>query len=120
MNAILPPPTSVAQRSRQEAAEKINLAMTRFPLILEILRDLGDSEAPAPGDADIRHGCERALTAILVAIARLDPVPPGKASQAEAVAQSWLRSADATELVDGDVLQRIEQFIDCVLHSRKA
>ena len=94
--------------------------MIRFPLILQILRELSESEIPAPGDGDIRHGCERALTAILVEIARLDPAAPGKTSPAEAIAQNWLNSADATELIDGDVLQRIEQFIDCVLNSGKA
>lgn len=120
MNAILYPPTKPVQISRQEAAEKINLAMARFPLILKILRELGESEIPSAGDADIRHGCERALTAILVEIARLDCAAPGKFSPTETIAQSLLNSPDAREFVDGDVLQRIEQFIDCVLNTGKA
>jgi hypothetical protein len=120
MNAILHPPAKPVQISRQEAAEKINLAMVRFPLILRTLRELSESEVPSPGDGDIRHGCERALTAILVAIARLDYAAPGKVLPAEAIARNWLNSAEATEFIDGDILQRIEQFIDCVLNTGKA
>jgi hypothetical protein len=120
MNATQHPPTNSAQISRQEAAEKINRAMTRFPMILKIFRELNDSEVPAHGDGDIRHGCERALTAILVEIARLDHAAPGKPSPAELIAQNWLNSADAADLIDGDILQRIQQFIDCVLNSGRA
>jgi hypothetical protein len=120
MNASLHPPQKPARISRQEAAEKINLAMTRFPLILKILRELSESEVPASGDGDIRHGCERALTAILVEIARLDYAAPGRPSPAELTARNWLNSADATEFIDSEVLQRIELFIDCVLNSGKA
>lgn len=120
MTAILPPPTRPVQISRQEVAEKINLAMTRFPLILKIFREMNDAEVPAPGDLDIRHGCQRALTAILVEIARLDCAAPGKPSPAELTAQNWLNSPDAVQLIDSDVLQRIQQFIDCVLNSKKA
>lgn len=120
MNATLHPPTKPAQISRHEAAKRINLAMTRFPLILKILRELNESEVPAPGDGDIRHGCQRALTAILVEIARLDDAAPGKPSPAELIARNWLNSADAAELIDGDMLQRMQQFIDCALNSGKA
>ena len=120
MNAFIHAPTRSCQRSRHEAAEKIHLTMIRFPLILKILRSLSEAEVPLPGDDDIRHGCERALTAILVEIARLDPAAPGKTSPAEETVRSWLDSAEAVELVDGDVLQRMEQFIDCVLDCRTA
>lgn len=110
------PPTP---QSRKQAAEEINRAMSRFPLIVRILGELDQSPIPLPGDDDIRHGCERALTGILSELARIKPVPPGKSSKAEESAQAWLQGDSAYQLVDVDKLQRMQQFIDCILNSAK-
>ncbi len=108
-----------APQSRKLAAEEINRAMSRFPLIVRILGELDESPIPLPGDDDIRHGCERALTGMLSELARIEPVPPGKSSKAEEAAQAWLHSTAAHKLVDVDKLQRMQQFIDCILNSAK-
>lgn len=110
VNSLSPP-------SRRQAAEEINQAMARFPLIVQILGELNESPIPLPGDDDIRHGCERALTGMLSELARIQPVPPGKSSKAEETAQAWLHSTAAPPLVDVDKLQRMQQFIDCILNS---
>lgn len=91
--------------------------MARFPLIISILSELSRARFPFPGDADICHGCERALTGILSELARIEPAPPGKSCKAEEAAQAWLQNPDATRLIDADKLQRIQQFIDCTLNS---
>jgi hypothetical protein len=106
-------------RSRKLAAEEINRAMSRFPLIVRILGELDQSPIPLPGDDDIRHGCERALTGMLSELARIEPVEPGKSSKAEDTAQAWLQTSSAHKLVDVDILQRMQQFIDCILNSAK-
>jgi hypothetical protein len=89
--------------------------MSRFPLILDILGQLGGSQVPLPGDDDIRHGCERALTAIMGELARIEPAPAGKPSKSEAAALEWLHRQDTELLIDADRLQRIQQFIERVL-----
>lgn len=115
-----PFPTSPpAPQSRKLAAEEINRAMSRFPLIVRILGELDESPIPLPGDDDLRHGCERALTGILSELARIEPVPSGKSSKAEEAAQVWLHSTSAHKLVDVDKLQRMQQFIDCILNAAK-
>lgn len=106
-------------KSRKQSAEEINRAMARFPLIVQILGELNQSPIPLPGDDDIRHGCERALTGILSELARIDCAPPGKSSKAEETAQTWLLNIPANQLVDVDRLQRMQQFIDCILNSAK-
>lgn len=93
--------------------------MSRFPLIVRILGELDQSPIPLPGDDDIRHGCERALTGMLSELARIEPVEPGKSSKAEDTALAWLQTSSAHKLVDVDILQRMQQFIDCILNSAK-
>lgn len=89
--------------------------MARFPLILEILNKLQSAEVPFPGDDDIRHGCERALTAVLVELARIPPAPPGRNSAAEETTIACLHSEQAVRLVNADQRLRLQQFIERIL-----
>ena len=89
--------------------------MTRFPLILEILSELGKASVPFPGDADIQHGCRRALTAMLLDLSRIEPAPPGKVGKHENIARNWLHARAAVQLIDADQLERFEHFIDRIL-----
>ncbi len=109
----------VCQSARKHFSEEINRAMARFPLIVQILGELGQVPVPFPGDDDIRHGCERALTAMLSELARIEVAPAGRSSQAEETARSWLNSSVSGQLIDADKLQRIQQFIDRILNSPK-
>ena len=109
------PENQTGSNTRKRSAEAINHAMARFPLIVGILGDLSKVSVPFPGDADIRHGCMRALTTILGELAKIEPAPAGKATKAEETAQSWLHSEAARDLIDADQLQRMQQFIDRVL-----
>lgn len=106
-------------KTRKHSAEAINRAMTRFPLIVEILGELGKAGIPFPGDEDIRHGCERALTAMLVELARIEPAPPGKNGRTEEIARNWLHAKEVERLINADQLQRIQQFIDRILGSHR-
>jgi hypothetical protein len=102
-------------KTRKQSAEAINRAMTRFPLIVEILGELDKASVPFAGDEDIRHGCERALTAMLAELARIEPAPFGKPVKAEDNAKQWLHSTAAERLVNADQLQRIDQLIERIL-----
>lgn len=104
------------QRTRKQSAEEINRAMSRFPLILQILGELNREQFPCPGDDDIRHGCERALTGMLCELSRIPVAPAGKACKAEEAAHSWLRDKSASNLVDADLLQRMQEFIENILN----
>jgi hypothetical protein len=97
------------------AAEKINHAMARFPLILRILGELAESRFPLPGDDDVQHGCERALTRILSDLSRISPAVAGAPTPAEETATSWLNDPAASQLIDADRLERIQQLIDSIL-----
>ena len=103
------------QMTRKQTAETINRVMERFPLILDILGQLGKSPIPASGDDDLRRGCERACTAILADLAKIPAAPVGKASKAEEVARSWLIGDASARLIDPTQLERMQQFIDSIL-----
>jgi len=120
--STLPNPAvnSPLHASRKHAAEEINRAMARFPLLVRTLGELGQAQVPFPGDDDIRHGCERALTAMLSELARIEVAPPGKSSKAEEIAQSWMSSSVSGQFIDVDKLQRMQQFIDRILNSANA
>jgi hypothetical protein len=109
------PESQPAVKTRKQSAEAILRAMTRFPMIVKVLGELEQAEVPCPGDEDIRHGCERALTAMLVELARIDPAPPGKRSESEAMALNWLQGKSVDRLINADQLQRIQQFIERIL-----
>ena len=98
--------------SREQTALAVLHAMTRFPLVLEILSELGNSTAPNPGDDDIRHGCQRAIEAILVDLSRIEPAVPGNPSEAEAETCRLIGGNSGEGLIHSDQLQRIHEFID--------
>ena len=102
-------------KNRKHSAEAINRAMARFPLLVDILGELSTASIPYPGDDDLRHGCDRTLTAMLCELARIEPAPPGKTSKAEEIAHHWLKGEKVIRLIDADKLQRIHQFIDRIL-----
>ena len=105
-------------RSRKQAAEEATLAMARFPIIVEIMGTLSKAEVPLPGDADIRHGCERALTAILVTLARIEEVPEGPPSPEEETIYKMIHDRSAENLIDSDQLQRMHQFIERIFGAK--
>lgn len=111
-NPVSPP----LQLSRKQSSEEVNRALARFPLILSILGELGDTRLPFPGDDDLRHGCERALTSMLSELARIPPAPAGKPAKAEETAQSWLQDPASRQWIDADKLERMQQFIDAILN----
>lgn len=111
-----PPSSSPPRtRTRNEAAEDISRALRRFPLLVRILGEMQVSTIPHPGDDDIRHGCDRALTAMLSALAHIEPAPAGDPHKQEATLRAPLNSPAAVALVDADKLQRIQMFVDRVL-----
>ena len=106
--------------TRKQSAEAVQRAMARFPLILDILTQLGKAEIPFPGDEDIRHGCERALTTMLAELARIEPASPGKPSKIEESTMQLLHSKVAARMINADQLQRIDQLVERILgtHSK--
>lgn len=115
-----PPVSQPPQKVRKHSAEEINRAMARFPLLIRILAELNQDQIPLPGDADIRHGCERALTTMLSELSRIESAPSGKSSKAEEAAHNLLQNPDTSKLIDADKLLRIQLFIDRILNSESA
>ncbi len=109
------PPENPSQKTRKQAVEAVHRAMARFPLILDTLDQLRRADVPFPGDPDLQHGCVRAITAMLVELARIEPAPQGKATKLEQAALAALHDVRATRLVDPDQLQRMLQFIERIL-----
>jgi hypothetical protein len=103
------------QEQRESAAEAVAGVMARFDLILDILGRLNRSDVPAPGDDDLRHGCERALTTMLAKLARMKPAPPGKASKAEKQVRRLFQTEAAGEVIDRDQFERLEQLVNRIL-----
>lgn len=89
--------------------------MARFPFLVEILGELDRNTVPLPGDADLRHGCDRALTTMLSELARMGPAPAGQPTSAEEMALSWLHNPEARKLIDADKMERMQQFIESIL-----
>lgn len=108
-------PRSAKERTRREAADEINHVMTRFPLIVRMLRETKEAHVPLPGDVELERGCERALTAILGALTRIDPAEGGEATKAEETARDWLACRQVAALLDADQLERMHQVIESVL-----
>lgn len=106
------PLNSLSVPSREDAAQGIVQVTRRLPLIVKILEELHASPFPCAGDDDIRHGCDRALTAMLSELAKMQPAPDGKPSQNEQKVRTLLGKHAANGLVDADKLQRMQIFID--------
>ena len=86
--------------------------MARFPLVVEILKHLHVSAIPQPGDEELRHGCQRALTSMLAALSRSAPATtPQSFRVCGKTALEWLHSPEAARLIDADQLERFVQFI---------
>jgi hypothetical protein len=98
--------------SREDAAQGIVQVTRRLPLIVRILEELHGTAIPCPGDDDIRHGCDRALTTMLSELAKMQSAPDGKPSLNEQKVRTLLGKHAAHGLVDADKLQRMQIFID--------
>jgi hypothetical protein len=92
--------------------------MVRFPLIVKILGEIANSPFPVPGDSDIRHGCDRALTSMMSELARMVPDLSGNSGSNGETALEWLNGPEAQRLIDADKLERIEQLIESLVGSR--
>lgn len=106
-------------KSRKQCVEDTQRAIIRLPLIVEILDKLSKAEVPYPGDDDIRHGCERALTAMLVELAKIEPAPVGKPSKLEDAALAYLHTPSAVRLIHPDQLQRMQQFLERIFGAHR-
>ena len=71
-----------------------------------------------PGDEDIRHGCERSLTAMLVALARIEPATADDGHVVPGPSVLLLRGKEAANLISSDQLQRMDQFVERILSPR--
>lgn len=73
-------------------------------MILENLEELSLTLIPSPGDAEIRHGCERAMTAILSVLTKIQPAEADAASPSgeEQIALAWLVGEMPRKLVDSE------------------
>jgi hypothetical protein len=103
------------QKNRSHSAQAISRIMTRFPMIVGVLGELGKSPVPLPGDEEIRHGCTRAITAMLADLALVRPAPPGQPSHAELEVLGLLQKHAVTELINADHLERIDQLLHRIL-----
>lgn len=109
----------VQKKSRESTAEEVYQTMARFSWIVEILDKLSEDEIAHAGDHDIRHGCQRALTAMLAELSRMEPAPEGRIGKAEKSVLAQLRGKKAMKLIDADQFQRFEQFIARIFNGPK-
>lgn len=102
---------------REEVALAIRENLSRFPLILALLDGLRHPPVPSPGDPELRAGCERAITALLSAIAPLRSAVSraGKAGKEERAIYALIRGRKAQELIDPDQLARLDSFVSLLL-----
>ena len=110
-----PAEATTHSKSRKHTADEVHRSLMRFPMIVDILGVLGRAQVPFPGDAEIRHGCERALTAMLLELARIEPAPDGKPVKTEETVTNMLEDKNVGRLMDADQLQRIQQFVERIL-----
>lgn len=103
--------------SRQQAVDAIDRTLARFCLVLRVLDELRREAVPSPGDAEILHGCERALTGMLAALARIGAAPDTSPLEREQAIRTSLNDSKTRALVDADKLERMQQFIDAILGS---
>ena len=103
--------------SRQQAVDAIDRTLARFCLVLRVLDELRREAIPSTGDAEIRHGCERALTGMLAELARIGAAPAASPLEREQVIRNCLNDSKTRALVDADKQERMHQFIDAILGS---
>lgn len=103
--------------SRQQAVDAIDRTLARFCLVLRVLDELRRQTIPSPGDAEIHHGCERALTGMLAELSRIGAAPASSPLEREQVIRTRLNDSKTRALVDADKLERMHQFIDRILGS---
>lgn len=113
----MPHPSAPApeRMSPPDIADEISRVLARFPLIVRVLGELQLSQIPFPGDDDIRHGCDRALTSMLSELARIKTAPGKSPSTAVESTRSILANPAARGLVDADKLQRMQLLLDSIL-----
>jgi hypothetical protein len=116
---LIHPDNKPASGPRKQTAEAVGRAMSRFPLVVEVLGKLGDSTVPLAGDAEIQHGCRRALTAMLVELSRIEPAAIGKPVKQEQMIMDWLHTREAAQLIDADQLERFQHFLDRIFQPTK-
>jgi len=116
-NGFHPGSLAVSGNEREWVATRINQALNRFELILSILEELSALDMPAAGDADLRHGCERALTSMLAEVASIEPTEPssGPPGPEERIAKAWLENRESCQLIDQERLEYLWLFIDGLL-----
>jgi hypothetical protein len=98
---------------REKVARSITDALTRLDLMLGLLETLNEPLIPFPGDADLRNGCERAMTSILSSLAGMEPagsssVPPGREEKA---LKARLNAERLSLLIDRDQFSYLWSFI---------
>lgn len=118
MSAI--PSKPLSKKTRADHAKDVSRVVARIPLVSEILRTLSRVPMPHPGDGDIRHGCERAMTSILSELAKIDIAPPGALSKPEEQVRRVLENERNESPIHADLLDRVRQFVDRIFGHAEA
>jgi hypothetical protein len=97
---------------REKVARSINDALTRLDLILGLLETLNEPLIPFPGDADLRNGCERAMTSILSSLAGMEPAKPSfLPGREEKALKARLNAERLSLLIDRDQFSYLWSFV---------
>lgn len=101
---LSPGPSEAPISGREKVVRSVNQALTRLDLILSILEKLNESLLSPPGDSDLRHGCERAITSILCALAKIEPAEPSSSppGRQEKAVRAALNGERLSRLIDAD------------------
>jgi hypothetical protein len=92
--------------SPEHLAHKINRHLHRFPLVLEVLDEISESDDPPyPGDQEIRTGAVQAVASMVEHLKQLrrthqDHCPK---TDAELTAMEWLRGKLPEKLLPGEL-----------------
>lgn len=101
--------------TRADTVRRVYQAMKRFPMVVSMLETIHQSTVPLPGDAEIQHGCQRALTSMLAELSQIPPAAPGDPTAEESTITGWLTTPHACRLMDPDQLERFQNFLDRIL-----
>ena len=100
--------------TRKHAAQRINTAMSRIPLLIEILDELDGGVSP--GDEDIRRGVHSAFASIFQCLEGIRTAPlVNPETEAEEVASEWLIGEQANRLIPSEILVGLSQEISRIL-----